>query len=64
MNAKKLLALGAIMGSVPMAFAAANDITQLDIVIRDFQPNHPDFENVMITLIINRNYISIRTILK
>ncbi|MCQ2108242.1 MAG: fibro-slime domain-containing protein [Fibrobacter sp.] len=44
MNAKKLMALGALMGCSSVAFAA-NDVTQLDIVIRDFQPNHPDFEN-------------------
>lgn len=44
MNAKKLMALGSLMGT-SLVFAAANDITQLDIVIRDFQPNHPDFEN-------------------
>lgn len=45
MNAKRFLALGALMGCSSLAFAAVNDITQLDIVIRDFQPNHPDFEN-------------------
>ncbi|MCQ2091461.1 MAG: fibro-slime domain-containing protein [Fibrobacter sp.] len=45
MNAKKMLALGAFMGCSSMAFAAVGDTTQLDIVIRDFQPNHPDFEN-------------------
>lgn len=45
MNAKKLLAMGTLMGCSSLAFAVANDITQLDIVIRDFQPNHPDFEN-------------------
>ena len=35
---------GAVIGCASMLYAV-DDIRQLDIVIRDFQPNHPDFEN-------------------
>ena len=39
-------AFGAVIGCASMLYAAGtNDMRQLDIVIRDFQPNHPDFEN-------------------
>lgn len=41
------ITLGALFGCSTIAFAqaAAKDVRTLDIVIRDFQPNHPDFEN-------------------
>lgn len=44
MNAKKFMALGLVMGCSSMAFAADNTRV-LDVIIRDFQPSHPDFEN-------------------
>ena len=37
--------LGVALGCASMLYAAGDEMTQLDIVIRDFQPNHPDFEN-------------------
>lgn len=46
MNMKKWITLGALFGcSVGFAQTAVQDVRTLDIVIRDFQPNHPDFEN-------------------
>jgi len=41
------ITLGALFGCSVVGFAqtAAQDVRTLDIVIRDFQPNHPDFEN-------------------
>lgn len=45
MKIRKLLALGGMMGCASLAFAANEEIRQLDIVIRDFQPDHSDFEN-------------------
>ncbi len=36
---------GVALGCASMLYAAGDEMTQLDIVIRDFQPNHPDFEN-------------------
>ena len=47
MKLNKWITLGALLGCSTIAFAqgAAKDVRTLDIVIRDFQPNHPDFEN-------------------
>ena len=39
------ITLGALFGCSVVAFAQTQDVRTLDIVIRDFQPNHPDFEN-------------------
>jgi fibro-slime domain-containing protein len=41
------ITLGALFGCSVVGFAqtAAQDVRTLDIVIRDFQPDHPDFEN-------------------
>ena len=41
---KAKFALGTVLGCAALLYAGG-DIRQLDIVIRDFQPNHPDFEN-------------------
>ena len=40
------ITLGALFGCSVAGFAqVAKDIRTLDIIIRDFEPNHPDFEN-------------------
>ena len=40
------MTLGALFGCSIAGFAqVAKDVRTLDIIIRDFQPNHPDFEN-------------------
>lgn len=41
----KWITLGALFGCSVVGFAQTQDVRTLDIVIRDFQPNHPDFEN-------------------
>ena len=41
----KWITLGALFGCSVAGFAQTQDVRVLDIVIRDFQPNHPDFEN-------------------
>ena len=48
--------LGAVIGCASMLYAA-DDIRQLDIVVRDFQPNHPDFENFSEEAVANDNQI-------
>ena len=39
------ITLGALFGCSVVGFAQTQDVRTLDIVIRDFQPDHPDFEN-------------------
>ena len=41
----KWITLGVLFGCSVAGFAQTKDVRTLDIVIRDFQPNHPDFEN-------------------
>lgn len=46
MEHKNWLVAGLLAGFSSLAFAAGQAVTaDLDIIIRDFQPNHPDFEN-------------------
>ena len=47
MKLNKWITLGALFGCAVAGFAQTKtqDVRTLDIVIRDFQPNHPDFEN-------------------
>lgn len=45
MKLYKWITLGALFGCSAVGFAQTQDVRTLDIVIRDFQPNHPDFEN-------------------
>ena len=45
MKLYKWITLGALFGCSVVGFAQTQDVRTLDIVIRDFQPNHPDFEN-------------------
>ena len=45
MNKWVLFGMLACGSSLALAQTAAQDVRTLDIVIRDFQPNHPDFEN-------------------
>ena len=40
------ITLGALFGCSVAGFAqVTKDVRTLDIIIRDFEPNHPDFEN-------------------
>ena len=48
--------LGAMLGCASMLYAV-DDMRQLDIVIRDFQPNHPDFENFSEEAVAHSNQI-------
>ena len=45
MKLYKWITLGALFGCSAVGFAQTQDVRTLDIVIRDFQPSHPDFEN-------------------
>lgn len=45
MKLNKWITLGAVLGCSVFGVAQTQDVRVLDIVIRDFQPNHPDFEN-------------------
>ena len=45
MEQRNWLVAGLLIGTTSLAFGAPVSSTDLDIVIRDFQPNHPDFEN-------------------
>ena len=45
MNMNKWVLLGLLAGGATLAQAQNKDVRTLDIVIRDFQPNHSDFEN-------------------
>ena len=45
MKLYKWITLGALFGCSVVGFAQTQDVRTLDIVIRDFQPSHPDFEN-------------------
>ena len=44
MEQRNWLVAGLLIGTTSLAFGAPVSSTDLDIVIRDFQPNHPDFE--------------------
>ena len=45
MEQRSWLVAGLLVGSASLAFGAPLASANLDIIIRDFQPNHPDFEN-------------------
>ena len=45
MKLYKWITLGALFGCSVVGFAQTQDVRTLDIIIRDFQPSHPDFEN-------------------
>ena len=45
MKLNKWITLGALFGCSAAFAQSAQDVRTLDIIIRDFQPNHPDFEN-------------------
>ena len=45
MDKKSWLVAGLLVGTASLTFGAPVATANLDIVIRDFQPNHPDFEN-------------------
>ncbi|MBO7550221.1 MAG: fibro-slime domain-containing protein [Fibrobacter sp.] len=45
MEQRSWLFAGLLAGAVSWTFGASVTSADLDIIIRDFQPNHPDFEN-------------------